>query len=1002
MEENGVESKSLEDLEAARYAWERVWEPMQDVKSSYDMLDVVRFDQQIIQGWLFTAADGLVKSKSRPRWRIEAVGERCCQDGSTFNAHAFIKDRWVVLNDFDELAQVSQAPTCKVILPFGYIGKSNYLVEHTWEAETNKRPPKVSTYRLSSQKQAGKTLVDDSKDYAIPPCKVLCHDKVLNEHLKSTSGGLLKIVQAKSRSKIKKLVCIFLVETPDASMEDRTPRVWLHHVKHMTLADKPGGVAGGGGTVSGNVTVRGTVRSLGQASYASEMKSVTTDVTHQSSSFLRTAKCHGDFCTYSEFDEYEHMRMDDGETGGAVHREVKKALGRHRRAGALKKSTWKERMAALVTSEEGAEKEFEVDVARAEAVGMSASLDSLSNALEDDFDDETALPKPKKSGAHKVPNKAVDLARTDMAELAKTGAVSKYAVWPEVLQHWFFRMGRSIVQKRVSKLAPTAVPLTSGHAIGSMILAQPIPEAGEENESVTSPNGSTARVSPISKASKREESKPIMTMDLAGNVIVDEMDDSVPFDLPGDHKVGGRVRRTVGQIATYYSETSVCAQCYQVYCELDKRRNSTLKGQLKERRRAIDDVENSEEKGREIERRIFQQRKFVSRLANTKVAKKSFMVGENGMAGMEGSMSMYGSAYGSLADPSWIGAQMGFNESSMASSMASRFPINGPSGPTKARAPKGALPPLPWQLKDKNKRKQYLEGGGSFVKNIGSKAQEMKEIVKQEKLLSDLQYRRDIKAAERRGDNSGEKFDWEKITGKAAQLRSEAHERDEELQRRLEQREQEAAKMRAIPKFDPMRLMHPHHRHLANLQSGMDPKQAELAANLPANKAGYGSIKPTAKSEVERRGKKMSALQKVQARRRKVLQDVTEDESGAPMQRTMSAGTGDFASSLGQEMLMENMGDIGMATSYENDERFRNQQMSPSAARQASPKRAALKPTSPTKPTDPLASLNKYSALSGATRCAPAAVAVADDDDYDEDDDDEEIGWSPFVVNLNE
>ena len=348
---------------------------------------------------------------------------------------------------------------------------------------------------------------------------------------------------------------------------------------------------------------------------------------------------------------------------------------------------------------------------------------------------------------------------------------------------------------------------------------------------------------------------------------------------------------------------------------------------------------------------------------------------------------------------------MGFNESSMASSMASRFPINGPAGPTKGRAPKGALPPLPWQLANKSKAKEYMETGGSFVKNIAHKAQEMKEIVQQERMLVDLQYRRDIKAAEKRGEAKEEKFDWEAITGKAAQLRSAADERESDMQERLGRREAEATKMRAIPKFDPLRLMHPHHRHLENLRNGMDPKEAELAAKLP--NAGYSNIKPNMQASADKRAQKMSALSKNAKRNRKALEPLHENSSkgagsgmgmGVP-QRTHSAGGGlGFSPPLGKQMAHE----MGVMTSYENDLPVRNQQ---AASPTRSPQRAAAAPVS----TDPLASLNKFSALSGvhkqSAHTLTRAPVVADDGDYDDDDDDDDdegIGWSPFMVNLNE
>lgn len=114
-------------MDASHYVWDRLWEPMQDAKASFDVLDIVRLQNSVIQGWLFTTADGQVKSKSRHRWRIEMVGERCCLDGVSFRAHAYVKDKWVNITDYDILAQVSKSPQCKAIVPFGFVGKSWYV-----------------------------------------------------------------------------------------------------------------------------------------------------------------------------------------------------------------------------------------------------------------------------------------------------------------------------------------------------------------------------------------------------------------------------------------------------------------------------------------------------------------------------------------------------------------------------------------------------------------------------------------------------------------------------------------------------------------------------------------------------------------------------------------------------------------------------------------------------------------------------------------------------------
>ena len=49
------------------------------------------------------------------------------------------------------------------------------------------------------------------------------------------------------------------------------------------------------------------------------------------------------------------------------------------------------------------------------------------------------------------------------------------------------------------------------------------------------------------------------------------------------------------------------------------------------------------------------------------------------------------------------------------------------------------------------------------MRDIGERAQELKEIVKQEKMLSDMRYNKEVKYQEQ---VLGKQFDWEKITGK--------------------------------------------------------------------------------------------------------------------------------------------------------------------------------------------------------------------------------------------
>ena len=168
--------------------------------------------------------------------------------------------------------------------------------------------------------------------------------------------------------KIKKLTLTYIVEDIskiDMNFETNidTHRAWLHHTNCITLQPRnsghqylPMGIninmnqnvvnnddSGGGGDgddysvlssqPNHNSRMGGINKSLrssiGGSSVFSELRSMTTSVTSTTASFSRTSKCSGDFCSYYEDEEWHHMKMSD-EIGGTFHREVKRAIGRHR------------------------------------------------------------------------------------------------------------------------------------------------------------------------------------------------------------------------------------------------------------------------------------------------------------------------------------------------------------------------------------------------------------------------------------------------------------------------------------------------------------------------------------------------------------------------------------------------------------------------------------------------------------------------------------------------
>ncbi len=997
----------MNNIEAAKWAWSNLWSKEIDNKASIHVLDSIGWERGRAQSWIFTATDGAIKSKSMKNWRLEMIESRC-MDGENFNAHVYVDSQWLPARSIEELEKLAGSAGCKQIIAFGHVPKSSYFIESTYETIDGVMVPKSSTFRLCGAMAKGRLM--DEPLYAIPPSRIPCQDQVLTAQAKASTANLLKVLSQRSRSKVKKITAVYVVEDStkrqilNGNEKESGLRLWLHHVESIVLSTPP---------ASSIIDMHGSasIASLGPGrarSVASEIKSVSTSVTNLSSSFHRPTKCHGDFCTYCEEDELVSLRMDDG-AGGAVQKEVQKALGRHRRNNTVNKSEWRQKAEnALIEDDEPV---LTIDPARAEAVGLIIGGSSADKFGTEEDEEQERLPMPKSSMANTVPNKSIALSRKDMQDIAQAGQVNKYSIWPELLQAWFFRMGRNLIRKKVSKLT-ARVPISSGHAIGAAILKYPIKEGFEGEESsenglqgspiqsnqMDSPQGGDGGGGCLKKSGFNDAS---LVMDLNGDLIT-QQGDSVPFDLY-ENQHGGRERRTVGQMSWYYSETSVCERCYNVYCELDKRRSKQLKSQLKERRKAKDEMETSGDRGREIERKIFQQRKFVSRLANTQnpiANKKIIRYGAGGSlwgnsVDQGGSVAGYGGSMASMGmgQPSYLNATIGFADSLASGSMASRFPTNGPPSLTVPRAPNGALPPLPWQLKDQSKLDQYNNQGSNFVRNISAKAQELKDVVKQEALLVEMQYKREAKMAAVSGT---EAYNWEKLTGNGKNPILMDNGEPQFMPHIYSERKLEPVKKKVSGRSDS--LLHPYQRHFENLKRGQEPEEAEANAGLHSVKVaqagGYGTLLRA--EEVNIRAHKQE-MAKNKRRQQPQLLQVQEEGHGSTTQRSNPKPVRSVSAHI-------------LSPSKENS--MPNQTLTAAnikASGLLSPSDTSQKTTQ-----SPMSQLHKYGSLTStskpiptkaqAMRPAPLRAPVVDDGDYDDgddDDDDEGIGWSPFTVKVD-
>ena len=93
-----------------------------------------------------------------------------------------------------------------------------------------------------------------------------------------------------------------------------------------------------------------------------------------------------------------------------------------------------------------------------------------------------------------------------------------------------------------------------------------------------------------------------------------------PYNTHGRKHIG----QNVGQITTFYHDARVCEKCYNLYRELDYLRDRDRKLRLRLKRKIKKeeiDPNVQKMKDKQIEKRIFEQRKFVSRLSKLKPIK---------------------------------------------------------------------------------------------------------------------------------------------------------------------------------------------------------------------------------------------------------------------------------------------------------------------------------------------------------------------------------------------
>lgn len=824
--DNSVE---LVEPEAATWVWNSLWsrEDVNHVK--FDILDVMWFsnskDREVV-GSLFTATDKTIKSVKKAKWNVMEFGKKCTvpnkDSKSKILAHVRTSNDWrIVHRSGAHLLEIS--PACKFMIALGgKLSSHKTFMEQMIEfgeigTKEALKPPKVQNYRLIDQNpvishnfakcNGTGGCMDNKVNPLLELNRVISKDKVTNDNCRLNTLQLIKILESRKSIKIRRIRVIYAIDhsgnLTDAiagsdsnvnGMVRSTNRIWLHHVAEIEYRSKTSlnGLASMSSLafdVNSNLS-RSNISNMGSSKVSirhgghgfsmvdlEKRSMVTSEVRCDGTRGLKkSVKCSGDFCSFIEYEEYQHMNSNsDFDLMG----EAKKAKQRHRRLNEDERVT-KDGIAGTIHGakiqalKQSPDKGNDVDGVEAYHSNVDSNdIHELMRGVDDDFSPEkhgdvnfNSILNPKYiSNAKSVQQKSISLARLEMRELEnndvymdensttndnieRSMSISggyKYDhnhLWSEALQHWWFRMGRSIVLFRGSLKDK---PKSSAIEIQQSILA-----ANLENNS---PQKAASEVgSNISKSSKinGKLSKQPSLFSLAGSDMNDGTSNSLYSGETESRKMSkSESANKVGFLSGYYAEATVCDRCYMVYRELDNARELRQKKMLLERKSEKEKLLYGDgDYDRNIERRIFEQRKMVSRLTKPKQKIKNEKDKDDNMHKEsifgEGSMTHMTTNLSSIyPEGSYFPNQSSYfdeNGGSQFQSSTTKKKVTRPIAPSA-----NLLPPLPWQLNNNQEAQEAyvnnMVGKNAFARHIGDKIYHQNVItdnLEQESLLNKL------------------------------------------------------------------------------------------------------------------------------------------------------------------------------------------------------------------------------------------------------------------------
>lgn len=767
------------EVEAATWAWKLLWK-RDSTHIKYNILDAIMREGTNITGWLFTATDGSVKSKSNFRFNSANAIERCTKDDmKTISGHEYIQRSWRAVS-IEELDFVFKNSPAVVLM--GRINNPSFFVEQSYSLEPGEMLAKYVTNRLCPEtvkgtgplpvlgSTMGTVSLTASASSDLPTHRLRNKDKKLNKHGEDSIKELVHLLESKGRVIIRKMTAVYLVEVArngvDASGSNM--QLWLHHVSAVSAERKGGGDAG-----KEKGSVKGGWDSRSETSATIACSSVSG---HQRGGTMR---CAGDFCGF--VDEEEALMQGNDE--GSVAEEARNALRRHRR---LTRQEEEEAGGPIKSPNGGDTEEEKANLHRQYGSGVLMG-----------------------SQAFKVPQKHIVLVRNDMEILETLGDsdlldpnLTDRVPWPTLVQHWWWRLGKSIMEGKAKRVI---IPESSSHQIYGAIWNSEDKAAEDKDDGKLTPRSRLAKIAgnlngdeSIQKAgSGKLTAENLGFLEKQASFNGRSNKDSNLIKAFNSKETNSKM----GDLSWYYSEANVCERCYHVYRDIERKRKLTVKEkairsyvnpydtmyadlptQAKEALRSVPLTERDRYLEARKQNFMRRQKSNIDRLAKAKVQDDDEL--------------------NIQSDISTLGATDSINR---------RF--ISPAG-----APKGVIPPTPWNLSDESVRSEYVEMGSAFIKSMKNKAKSISLQVREDQRLRDMELQMGIESSVDLSSN----YNWKAMTGQVNGVQKnrlskeellgpnplqKSMSADDVLRRRRQKRDKQEVKV-VTKQFDSSRLMH--------------------------------------------------------------------------------------------------------------------------------------------------------------------------------------------------